>query len=325
MPPQQEKNDNMSGTDLSILIVDDAKFSSAVVRRTLSTGGYSDIRNENSAEQALEALDSRPADIVIADWLMPEIDGLELTQRIRQFDESANHYTYVVLLTGKEGSEALQQAFEQGVDDFINKSVMNEQLLHRVFAAERLVLMQNRLLADNQRLIEANARLKKQGVVDPLTGFGNRGYGLKRLDEALQQAHARGGAACLLIMRVENLHELERDHGEGLVQQVLLGFSRRLKQLVRPMDILARTGTEHFALITHQPDTDRCTPGSFRRLHESLNYRAYKTTAGFMQLEVSIALCAAGETDDIEAEALLERAAQGLDESREIGRITEKR
>jgi sigma-B regulation protein RsbU (phosphoserine phosphatase) len=315
----------MSGTDLSILIVDDAKFSSAVVRRTLSTGGYSDIRNENSAEQALEALDSRPADIVIADWLMPEFDGLELTQRIRQFDESANHYTYVVLLTGKEGSEALQHAFEQGVDDFINKSVMNEQLLHRVFAAERLVLMQNRLLADNQRLIEANARLKKQGVVDPLTGFGNRGYGLKRLDEALQQAQARGGAACLLIMRVENLHELERDHGEGLVQQVLLGFSRRLKQLVRPMDILARTGTEHFALITHQPDTDRCTPGSFRRLHESLNYRAYKTTAGFMQLEVSIALCAAGETDDIEAEALLDRAAQGLDESRELGRITEKR
>jgi diguanylate cyclase (GGDEF)-like protein len=314
----------MPDSDLSTLIVDDAKFSSAVVRRTLESGGYSNIRNESSAREALQAMDQRAADIVIADWLMPEIDGLELTQRIRQFDESANHYTYVILLTGKEGSEALQHAFDQGVDDFINKSVMNEQLLHRVHAAERLVLMQNRLLADNQRLIEANARLKKQGVLDPLTGFGNRGYGVKRLEDAVQHAHARGGAACLLVMRVENLGELERDHGEGLVRQALLAFSRRLKQLVRPMDILARMGTEHFALITHQPDMARCTTGSFRRLHESLNYRAYKTTAGFIQLEVSITLCAAGEKDDIEAETLLDRARSGLDESRELGRITEK-
>ncbi len=149
--------------------------------------------------------------------------------------------------------------------------------------------------------------------------------GLKRLEDALQHAHARGGAACLLIMRVENLDELERDHGEGLVQQALLGFSRRLRQLVRPLDILARMGTNEFALITHQPDRDRCTPGSFRRLHESLNHRAYKTTAGFIQLEVSIALCAAGEKDDIEAEALLDQAEGGLDESRQLRRIAENR
>jgi diguanylate cyclase (GGDEF)-like protein len=314
----------MPEPDLSILIVDDAKFSSAVVRRTLESGGYRDIRNETSANEALKALDNRAADIVIADWLMPEMDGLELTGRIRQLDESTNHYTYVVLLTGREGAHALQEAFEQGVDDFINKSVMNEQLMHRVHAAERLVLMLNRLLADNQRLIDANARLKKQGVVDPLTGFGNRSYGLRRLDDAIRHAHSRGGAACVLLMRVENLDQLEREHGEGLVRQVLLAFSRRLKQLVRPMDILARTGTEMFCLITHQPDIARCSPGSFRRLYDSLNHRAYKTTAGFTQLEVSITLCAAGEGDDTGPEPILSRAAEGLEESRELRRITEK-
>lgn len=314
----------MPESDLSILIVDDAKFSSAVVRRTLESGEYGDIRNATSADQALWALDQRPADIVIADWLMPDMDGLELTSRIRQLGESTNHYTYVVLLTGREGAEALQEAFEHGVDDFINKAVMNEQLLHRIHAAERLVLMLNRLLSDNQRLIDANARLKKQGVIDSLTGFGNRSYGIRRLDEAIRHAHARGGAACVLLMRVESLDQLERAHGEALVRQVLLAFSRRLKQLVRPMDILARTGTEMFCLITHQPDIARCTPGSFRRLYDSLNHRAYKTTAGFIHLEVSITLCAAREGDETGPEPMLSRAAEGLEDSRELRRITEK-
>lgn len=310
--------------ELSILIVDDAKFSSAVVRRTLSSGGYQDIRNENSATEALKALETRTADIIIADWLMPEMDGLELTGRVRQLDEAANRYTYVILLTGREGADALQEAFEQGVDDFINKSSMNEQLLHRVYAAERLVMLQNRLLADNQRLIDANARLKKQSIVDPLTGFGNRQYALKRLDDALRHAHARGGAACLLLLRVDNLAQLENEKGKKLMQQTLLAFSRRLKQLVRPMDILARLGPDMFCVITHQPNMAHCTPGSFRRLHEGLNQRAYKTTAGFIQLEVSVSLCAAGERDETGAEQMITRASEGLERSRELSRITEQ-
>jgi sigma-B regulation protein RsbU (phosphoserine phosphatase) len=310
--------------ELSILIVDDAKFSSAVVRRTLSSAGYQDIRNENSATEALKSLEQRPADIIIADWLMPEMDGLELTSRVRQQDEAINRYTYVVLLTAREGAGALQEAFEQGVDDFINKSFMNEQLLHRVYAGERLVLMQNRLLNDNQRLLDAYARLKKQSIIDPLTGYGNRQYGIRRLEDALRHTRSRGGAACLLLMRIDNLHDLENKPGSGLAKQVLLAFSRRLKQLVRPMDILARMGPDLFCVITHQPDMGRCSPGSFRRLQEGLNHRAYKTGAGFIRLEVSISLCAAGEGDETGAEQMVARASEGLGRSREMGRIAEQ-
>lgn len=311
----------MPVTDLSILIVDDAKFSSAVVRKNLANGGYRDIRNASSASEGLEALEERPADIIIADWLMPEMDGLELTGRVRQLDEADNRYTYVILLTAREGAGALQEAFEQGVDDFINKSSMNEQLLHRIYAAERLVMLQNRLLTDNQRLIEANARLRKHSILDPLTGFGNRQYALRRLDDALRQASARGGAACLLLIRIEELDELG-GRGQGLLNQVLLAFSRRLKQLVRPMDILARLGPDTFAVITHQPDMARCTPGSFRRIYEGLNHRAYKTTAGFSQLQVSMSLCAVAE-GGVRPDQMLHSAGKVLPDSRELGRISE--
>ncbi|MDX1805254.1 MAG: response regulator, partial [Alcanivorax sp.] len=72
----------MNSTELDILVVDDARFSSAVVNRTLAAGGYTCIRHVDNAADALGQLSERPADLVVADWLMPEMDGLELTCRI---------------------------------------------------------------------------------------------------------------------------------------------------------------------------------------------------------------------------------------------------
>lgn len=314
----------MSSRDISILIVDDAKFSSAVVSRTLTTSGYTDVRHAMSAAEALQKLEERSASLVIADWLMPEMDGLELTRRIRQLDEQVNRYTYIMLLTAKEGVSALQTAFDEGVDDFVNKSAMNDQLLPRVMAAERLLRIHNRALVENQRLIELNTRLRKHTTIDPLTGFGNRQYAIKRLDDAIKQARTRGGAACLLVMRVDDFEVIESRQGKNLAQQLLLTMSRRLRQLVRPMDTLARIGPDTFCLVTHQGDQDICTPGSFRRLYEGLNHRAYKTAGGFLQASVSISLSSVGEAAQLDAELMLNRCLRGLDGSREFKRITDQ-
>ena len=107
----------MPNADLPIMIVDDAKFSGAVIGRTLKAAGFKDIRTASSAQQGLAMLESRPVNVLIADWLMPEMDGLELAGRVRQLDEATNHFTYIMLLTAKEGDQALRQAFDQGVDD----------------------------------------------------------------------------------------------------------------------------------------------------------------------------------------------------------------
>src|SRR5690554_5811251 len=136
--------------DLSILVVDDARFSAAVIIRALKAAGYQNTLHVESAIDALEMVEQKTISIIIADWLMPEMDGLELTQRIRQLDEAKNRYTYIIMLTARDGIEAMKQAFDEGVDDFINKSAMQQQLLPRIFAAERLVNNQNRLLRDTQ-------------------------------------------------------------------------------------------------------------------------------------------------------------------------------
>ena len=88
----------MSYEDIPILVVDDAKFSSAIIAKALRSGGFGNVRFTNNPLQALRSLEKRPAQILIADWLMPGMDGLELSRRVKKLDETNEHFTYVMLL-----------------------------------------------------------------------------------------------------------------------------------------------------------------------------------------------------------------------------------
>lgn len=296
----------MPNSDTSILVVDDAKFSSAMVNRVIARAGYTDVRHANSAANALRLLEDRAAHILIADWLMPEMDGLELTQHVRQHDEASNHFTYVLLLTAKEGVEALVEAFEQGVDDFVNKSHMQDQLLPRLLSAERITHLQNRLLRENQNLIEANAKLKKLSPFDGLTGLGNRAYASRRLEETLKHVGSRGGAACYLLLTIGTFDAMRKQYPPVILSQLLLAVARRLRQLVRPLDVVTRISPNQFAIITHQPDIQHCAGSSYRRLHDGINLKAFKTSAGFLSIKVLLTIAACDEdTLAPEPEALM--------------------
>jgi CheY-like chemotaxis protein len=132
---------DLASQDIPILVVDDAKFSSAIIAKVLRSGGFTNVRFTNNPMQALRSLEKRPAQILIADWLMPSMDGLELTRRVKKLDESHDHFTYVVLLTARDDFDAMTNAFEEGVDDFLNKANLRAQLLPRVVAAQRIARM----------------------------------------------------------------------------------------------------------------------------------------------------------------------------------------
>lgn len=302
----------MARTGTSLLIVDDARFSSAVVNKALTSAGYTDIRAATSAPAALKAIEERSASIVIADWLMPEMDGLELTRRIRQIDETTNRYTYVILLTAKEGPEALVHAFDEGVDDFVNKSAMTQQLVPRVMAAERLTSLHNRLLAENQQLLEQNRKLKTLSTLDPLTGLGNRNYAVKRLSDCVRHSQQRGGAACYLLMSIANYAELEKKMPRAVFSQLVVAVARRLRQLVRPLDTVTRVAPDRFALIMHQPDIRQCAASGFKRLLDGINRKEFKTQTGFVAIHCAISLVAADQNTGFpEPEPMMQRA-EGL-------------
>ena len=313
----------MPNPHLSILVVDDAKFSSAMIGRALSQAGYQDIRFASSAAEAISNLEQRPASVLLADWLMPEMDGLELTGRVRQLDEAAEHYTYIILLTGKEGENVLNEAFDRGVDDFISKSAMNEQLLPRVFAAERLCSTLQRLLQENALLVQNIASLEERNLVDPLTGLGNTRYLKQKMADSLRQVESRGGALCYLLIGLQGADELSARHGKAFYNELLRSVARRLQQLVRPLDVLVSLDDRHFALITLLEDLQECSPSSFKRLHEGLNLKAFKTSEGFISLKAGIAVVGLdNKAMPMEQQQLLDLATRLLPEAHASGRVT---
>lgn len=316
----------MPNPQLSILVVDDTKFSSAVIGHTLSQAGYNNIRFASSAMDALRMHEEQPASVMVADWLMPEMDGLELTTRIRQLDEQTDHYTYVVLLTAREGDNVLGEAFDRGVDDFISKSAMNEQLLPRIYAADRTSQLINRLLDENQLLASNNAQLEEHNLVDRLTAIGNRRYLIQRLTDVLRNVESRGGACCLVVMGVQNLPALHERFGDTVQQEVLRGTARRLQQLVRPTDVIARVDDNAFAIITIADQAADLKPNSFRRLHDGLNLKAFKTSEGYLSIRAGMVICTLSNRQTApDAEGLLQEVSSHLSEAYETNLITEAR
>jgi diguanylate cyclase (GGDEF)-like protein len=312
----------MPNPQLSILVVDDAKFSSVMIGRALAKAGYEDVRFANSASAALELIEQRPANVLLADWLMPEMDGLELTAQVRQQDEMSDHYTYIILLTGRDGQDVLSKAFDHGVDDFIGKSAMNDQLVPRVYAADRICGSLQRLMRENRLLTENIASLEQRNLIDPVTGLGNLRYLRQKLGDSLRQIESRGGALCYLVIGLPEIASQGQRYGEPFLHELLRGVARRLQQLVRPLDILTRLDDNHFGLLALVDDLTGCSPSSFKRLHEGLNLKAFKTSEGFISVKAGIGLVSLdANTLPVEPQLILERAAALLPDAYTTGRI----
>jgi PleD family two-component response regulator len=315
----------MPNLDLPILVVDDAKFSSTVVSRALKKAGYRDVRIANNSSTALDLIEERPVSVLIADWLMPEMDGLELTDRVRQHDEQDGRYTYVILLTARESVEALAEAFDRGVDDFIYKSDMSKQLLPRVFAADRMADRQNTLLMANRLLIENNRDLEEHNIIDMDTGLGNAAYARQRLERSLRYAESRSGATAYVLLGIRNWQTLKRKHTPSTLSELAAGIGRRLSHLVRPLDALCRVSENQFAIIAHFASMDHCTPAAFRRVHDGINHKAFKTTAGYISVEAGSAFCAADAGENTSVPEVEKAAMTALLRSYETQVLTETR
>ena len=310
----------MADSDFPILVVDDAKFSSAIIAKVLRAGGFENARFTNNPQEALRSLEKRSVQVVIADWYMPAMDGLELAQRIRKIDADEDHHTFIILMTSRDDVEPLGEAFEAGVDDFINKANIRDQLLPRVMAATRQAQRLNDLLKENRHLGRQVHDLKVTDLVDPVTGLGNRKFTLDRLTATLQQSESRGGTACLLQIGINNLDVVSKQFDASSINEIMLGMSSKIRTLVRPMDMITRPADNMFAVITLQENLKNCTNNSFKRIFDNLYMHSFRTSEGYVPVVIGISIGAADSTTGFpNAEDFFEFTEMGLKQSFETG------
>ena len=313
----------MPTNDIPILVVDDAKFSSAIIAKALRSGGFSNVRFTNNPLQALRSLEKQPASIVIADWLMPSLDGTELARRISKLDEAAERFTYVMLLTARDDFDAMRAAFEDGADDFLNKANLRGQLLPRVLAAERIARQINDLMAARRSLSRSVDDLKTTDLVDPVTGLGNKQFTLDRLDALGREVDARGGAGALIQVGIANLDAVVSQYDDIAVNELVSGIGAKLRQLVRPLDLLTRPETNLFAVMMRHDQIETCTSSSFKRIFDNLYMHSFKTSEGFVPVVVGVSICAIDASTGFPApQVWYEAGLAALERSFDTGLIT---
>ncbi|MEK6239794.1 MAG: response regulator [Planctomycetales bacterium] len=139
---------------MRIIIAEDDSMPRKVLARRLKSWGYEVLQAENGAA-AWEAYQEQPVEIVVSDWMMPEMDGVELCRRIRSAEALPHHdaipYTYVVLLTSRADKESLVEGLSAGADDFIAKPFDDAELQCRIRAGERMVRLSGNLAQEANR------------------------------------------------------------------------------------------------------------------------------------------------------------------------------
>jgi sigma-B regulation protein RsbU (phosphoserine phosphatase) len=141
-----------------VLVVDDSRAQRHMLTMQLRRWGYR-VSDSESALAALELCAAQDIDIIISDWMMPGLTGLEFCRKFR--DLGRERYGYFILLTSKSEKTEIADGLEAGADDFLAKPVSGSELRARLRAGERMLAMQAELLAKNRIVARTLAELQE--------------------------------------------------------------------------------------------------------------------------------------------------------------------
>ena len=134
---------------MNVLVADDDAISRLLISSALTKLGHK-VEEAVNGEQAWQLWERGHHSLVLSDWMMPELDGLEFCRRIRASERSS--FTYLILLTARSGKTNYLDAMEAGIDDFISKPFDKDQLAARVRVATRILGLHESLRSTNAEL-----------------------------------------------------------------------------------------------------------------------------------------------------------------------------
>jgi sigma-B regulation protein RsbU (phosphoserine phosphatase) len=143
---------------MKILIAEDDMVSRKMLEKILTKNGHQVTAVEDGVK-ALTAMGKESPDMLITDWMMPDVDGLELSWRVRAMD--LPNYIYIILLTALTEKERIIEGLDAGADDYITKPYDKTELMARVKAGRRVIHLEKSLRQKNQELSEALAQVKQ--------------------------------------------------------------------------------------------------------------------------------------------------------------------
>jgi two-component system cell cycle response regulator len=238
---------------LRILAVDDDPVSLRILEQHLVRDGHNVVRAVNGRQALLAALESAPQ-MVVTDWMMPEMDGLELVKALRRSNEG--RATYILILTGREDEARVVEAFDAGANEYVVKPFNAKILLARVRAGQRMIELREQVERDRQsrdqqvaEMAVLNRRLEAAAMTDVLTKLPNRRFAMRKLEEEVNAARLSSTDLAVIMIDIDHFKDVNDRCGHDMGDLVLRETGAVLRGTVRKSDAVCRLGGEEFLVI----------------------------------------------------------------------------
>jgi diguanylate cyclase (GGDEF)-like protein len=219
-----------------ILIVDDDPAIRDSMYEFIQMSGYQSSM-VSSAEEAIELLRTNTVEVVITDIMLPGLDGLELTDRIKK-----EYDVDVIVMTGYSGDYSYEEAISKGASDFVFKPVRFEELLLRL----KRVLKERQLTRERVQMLE---KLKKLSITDGLTKLYNSRHFYNQLKNEIDRSNRYKHPLALLLLDIDHFKDYNDTYGHLEGDKVLVRLGQVIKNVLRKMDSAYRYGGEEFTVI----------------------------------------------------------------------------
>ena len=296
---------------MQALVVDDSAVYRKLIGDHLRSWGFG-VTLAESGSEAWRILEQPNAPkLVLLDWVLPDLDGIELCQRIRQTG-SSSPYIYVILLTSNEGRQNMLQAMRAGADDYLVKPFDELELQARLLVGKRILDLQ-------EELVSARESMRHAATHDSLTGLTNRGEILAMLERELERARRERTPVAVILCDIDHFKNVNDTLGHLFGDEALREIGKRLRAQLRVYDGVGRYGGEEFLMVLPSCDL----PNALLRANELREIIANTPVVCSgeerlitMSMGVAVSVCEGKN----EMEMLLNQADAGLYKAKEKGR-----
>ncbi len=289
-----------------ILIVDDDVAIRESMNEFVDMSGY-ESSTAASAEEALEMLEEKSADVVITDIMLPGMDGLELTDRIKK-----NHDIDVIVMTGYSGDYSYEEAISKGASDFVFKPVRFEELLLRL----RRVLKERNLTQERVQMLD---KLKRLSITDGLTKLYNSRYFYNQIKAEIDRTKRYQRPLSLLLLDIDQFKEYNDNYGHLEGDKVLVRLGEVIKSCLRKMDSAYRYGGEEFTVILPETAGDEAATVA-ERIRAAVEMDKFYPLKNKEQLSTTISIGVTEFLLDEEVAIFVQRADKAMYLSKQSGR-----
>lgn len=228
------------GRPTKVLLADDDRLCRLVLQQWLQNWGYEVVTGADGDEawQIMQQVDA--PQLLILDWMMPGVEGLQLCQRVRQLGRLP--YPYILLLTAKDHKEDIIRALDGGADDYLTKPCEMEELRARVGVGKRFIELQ-------QELLHTQEELRYGATHDALTGVWNRAGILALLARELERANRSRISLGVMMVDIDHFKRINDTYGHVAGDRVLNEVISRIVNSLRSYDLIGRYGGEEFLVL----------------------------------------------------------------------------